>query len=84
MYSTNTECFSQRKFKDALKKDGYQYAGGQVTPLSSTETPKTTPVTSKRKKKEPTAAAAKGDETLSKKQKRKSNDDDENKDEEQI
>lgn len=84
MYSTNTEFFSQRKFRDALKKDGYQYAGGQVTPLASTGAPETTPVPSKRKKKGPTAGAAKGDETPSKKQKRKSGDDDKNNHEEQI
>ncbi|KAK5091973.1 hypothetical protein LTR70_006142 [Exophiala xenobiotica] len=76
---------AQRKFKEALKKDGYQYAGGQVTPLSSTEVAKATPTSSKRKKnKEPVAAAAKGDETPSKRQKTKSDKDDNSDDGEQI
>ena len=64
----------QRKFKEALKKDGHQYAAGKVTSLSGTESPKCTPASSKRKKKGATDAAE-GDETPSKKQKTKKDED---------
>jgi len=66
----------QRKFKEALKKDGHQYAAGKVTPLLGTESPKCPPASSKRKKKGD-ATPAEGDITPSKKQKTKDEDEDE-------
>lgn len=73
----------QRKFKEALKKDGHQYAAGKVTPLSDTKSPKCTPAPSKRKIKG-AAAAAQGSGNPSKKQKTNCDEDEDNDEEEQI
>lgn len=44
-------CVSQRKFKECLKKDGFQLAAGEITPLDENSTPKAA-APSKRKKSE--------------------------------
>lgn len=44
-------CVSQRKFKECLKKDGFQLAAGEITPLDGSATPKPA-AASKRKKSE--------------------------------
>lgn len=82
-HSADNILFRQRKFKDALKKDGHQYAGGKIVLLSGTDTPKKTSSTpSKRKKK--TNGTMEGDDTPSKKQKTKRDEDDIQDDEEQV